>query len=253
MRVPILMYHQITASPPPGYTRYTVTPGQFGRQMRWLSARGYTTLTLDALRRCRAGTQPWPPRPVVITIDDGYAEAVRYALDVLQVHGFTATVFLVAGAMGGSSSWDMGVSMPVAGWDAAREMVSAGFTCGSHSITHARLDTLAPDACAREVRESRLRLEDGLGVAVTHFAYPYGAVNADVRRLVAESGYVTGCSATLDLSSERDDELLLPRVLIVRGDSFADFVCRLRTARTVDVMVRARLQRWPFLRFTGSP
>jgi peptidoglycan/xylan/chitin deacetylase (PgdA/CDA1 family) len=221
--------------------------------MRWLSARGYTTLTLDALRRCRAGMQPWPPRPVVITIDDGYAEAVRYALEVLPPHGFTATVFLVAGAMGGSSSWDPGVAIPVAGWDSAREMLRAGFTCGSHSMTHARLDTLPPDACAREVRESRLRLEDGLGVAVTHFAYPYGAVNASVRRLVAESGYATACGARLDLASDRDDELVLPRVLVVRGDSFADFVCRLRTARTVDVMVRARLQRWGRSFLAGSP
>lgn len=233
------MYHQITASPPRAYTRYTVTPRQFDRQMSWLRLRGYQSLSLDALQRCRSGLEQWPPKPIVITFDDGYEEAARYALDVMPKYGFTATMFLVAGAIGQTSGWDQGVSMPLVGWDAVRGMVRAGFTIGSHSLTHANLTALEPKACARELRESRARLEDRLGSPVVHVAYPYGAVNQVVRDIAAEAGYVSGCTATLDLATATDDALLLPRVLVVSSDSMADFICRLRTARTVGVMARA--------------
>lgn len=242
MKVPILMYHQITARPLPGYTRYAVTPSQFARQMRWLSLRGCTTVSLDTLLRCRAGGIPWPCRPIVITIDDGYAEAARHAMEVLPKFGFTATVFLVAGAMGGGSTWVQGVSIPVMRWETAREMMKAGFSCGSHSVTHARLATLSPTACTRELRDSRQRLEDGLGAAVTDFAYPYGSVNDTVRQLAAEEGYSNACGITLELSADGDDPLRLPRVPVMGDDSLADFACRLRTARPVGAMLRVGLR-----------
>lgn len=243
MKVPILMYHQITVTPPRGYTRYAVTPSQFARQMRWLSLRGCSTLSLDTLLRCRAGDLPWPRRPVVITIDDGYAEAARHAMEVLPRFGFTAIVFLVAGAMGGRSTWVQGVAMPVMRWETSREMMKAGFSCGSHSVTHPRLATLSPAACARELRESRQRLEDGLGATVTDFAYPYGSVDETVRQLAAEAGYSTACGITLKLSTDRDDPLRLPRVPVMGDESLADFACRLRTARPVGVMLKAGLRR----------
>jgi peptidoglycan/xylan/chitin deacetylase (PgdA/CDA1 family) len=241
--VPILMYHQITAPPAAHYPRYTVTPARFTRQIRWLALRGYSTISLDTYLRCRAGEEPWPRHPIVITFDDGYEEAMQHALDTLPRFGFRATVFLVAGAIGRTSDWDAGVSMPVAGWSRLRELVSAGFECGSHTLTHPRLADAPPGACMRELRDSRRQLEDGLGVPIRHVSYPYGSVDAHVRALASEAGYASGCSSTLELAAPQHDPMLLPRVLMVSSDSLADFVCRLRTARPLAEMVRARLRR----------
>jgi peptidoglycan/xylan/chitin deacetylase (PgdA/CDA1 family) len=243
MRLPILMYHQVTPAPHPRYPRYTLTPKQFGRHMRWLASRGYTPLSLDDYLECRAGRRRWPPRPVIITFDDGYAEGMRYAADIMSSFGFPGTVFLVASSIGGTSTWDEGVSMPVIDWRTLRELMQQGFSCGSHSLTHPRLADLTRDACMRELRDSRRQLEDGLGTQIRHLSYPYGSVNATVRQAAVEAGYATGCSARFELSSTDDDVMLLPRVLMVSSDSMADFVCRLRTARTLGVMVRARVER----------
>lgn len=253
MNVPILMYHQVTATPPSGFARYSVAPAQFLWHMRWLWLRGFTTLSLDDLMICRAGQRPWPPRPVIITIDDGYDAAVRAALDVLPRFGFTATAFLVAGVIGRVSTWDAGVAVPVASWSAAREMAAAGFTCGSHTVTHPRLVDLSPDACRHELRDARRRLEDGLGAPVRHLAYPFGSVNETVRRLAAEAGYTTACTVTRGLSTDADDPLLLQRVHILGHDSFLDFVCRLRTARPLGEMVTARLRRMAGKRAAPAP
>ena len=242
MKVPILMYHQIAARPPRVYRRYSITPSQFSLQMRWLALRGYTTLSLDGLLRCRAGTVPWPSRPVVITIDDGYASAVRHALEVLPKYGFTATVFLVAGAMGTHCTWVERAAMPLVGWTTARETIAAGFTCGSHSLTHRRLAELSAASCARELRESRTRLEDGLGAPVRDLAYPYGAVNETVRKLASDVGYSTACGVTRALSVKSDNPLNLPRVHVLGGETLVDFACRLRTARPAGDLVRTRLR-----------
>ena len=243
MDVPILMYHQISETPAPAYAQYSQSTAQFARPMKWLAGRGYTTLSFDSLLRCRRGTESWPRRPVAITIDDGYADAVRAALDVLPRYGFTATVFLVTGAIGGHSGWDGGVELPVAGWDLIRKLRDAGISCGSHTVTHRRLTELDADACRQELEDARHCIEDRLGEPIRHLSYPYGAVDPEVRQLAAAAGYETGCAVTIGLSTDDDDPLMLHRVRILGPDSFADFVCRLRTGRTLADAARRGLRR----------
>ena len=62
--VPVLMYHEVSPSPHPAFRRYTVTPWDFTRQMRWLAAFGYQTVDLDTLVRARLGRGSLPNRPV---------------------------------------------------------------------------------------------------------------------------------------------------------------------------------------------
>jgi peptidoglycan/xylan/chitin deacetylase (PgdA/CDA1 family) len=237
------MYHQISATPVPAYAQYSQSTLQFARQMRWLAARRYTTLSLDSLLRCRRGAETWPRRPVVITIDDGYADAVRAALEVLPKHGFTATVFLVTGAVGDRNRWDPGVDLAIAGWELLRELRQAGIQCGAHTVTHRRLTQLDAEAGRRELEDAKRSIEDHLGEQVRHLSYPFGAVNPEVRRLAAAAGYETGCADTIGLSTDDDDPLMLHRVRILGTDRFADFVCRLRTGRAVSDAARRGLRR----------
>lgn len=245
MRVPILMYHQVSAAPPAAYTRYSVTPAQLARQIRWLSTLRYTSLNVDQLMRCRTGLAPWPERPLAITFDDGFRTAVHHALDVLPRYGFTATMFLVAGRLGGTSTWTRhrGVEMEVADWTLARDCVAAGFSCGAHTMTHRRLVDLDKAECVEELTAARRRLEDGLGIPVVHLAYPFGSTNHDVRTRAAAAGYVSACTVVPRLSNDCDDPLLLPRVPVLGMDSLSDFICRLHTARPLRQSVRDGIRR----------
>jgi peptidoglycan/xylan/chitin deacetylase (PgdA/CDA1 family) len=235
MRVPILMYHQVSVAPPPLYARYSVTFARFTRQMEWLANRGYTTLSLAQLHQCRAGTQSWPRRPVVITFDDGFADAMTSLLEVLPRFGFRATVFLVSGALGGVSTWTRrrGVEMPIADWTCVRDLVAAGCEIGSHTVTHPRLAELTSGVCLRELIDSRERLQDRLGRAVPHLAYPFGSVTTRVRDQAVDAGYTMACSGERGLSTADDDPMLLHRVPVFGDDSMLDFTVRLCTARSV--------------------
>lgn len=240
-RVPILMYHQVSPRPHPAFRKYTVAPKAFAAQMAWLARAGYATITLDALLAHRAGRGTLPPRPVVITFDDGFQECADHATEILQAHGFEAIFYLVAGLAGSSSRWlggELATEFPLLDWPTARRLELAGFQCGAHSMSHPRLAELSPAACREELQQSRRILEDQLGHEVMDLAYPFGSFNVAVRTIAAETGYRSACSVRIGLSAADDDPLALHRVPVTGHDSLADFVCRMHTARSVSELLR---------------
>lgn len=229
--VPILMYHEVTPNPHPAFRRYSVTVREFARQMRWLAAFGYQPIDMETLASVRLGHGQLPTRPVVITFDDGFQGCVDHAVPVLRAHRFTAVFYLVAGLMGETSRWllpELGMALPVMGWEAARALVADGFQCGAHTVTHPRLTGLDASRCRAELVDGRQRLEDELGRPVLHLAYPYGSVDESVQAAAAAAGYLTACSTRPGLSGPDDDPLALRRVSIYGHDSLIDFACRLR-------------------------
>src|SRR5581483_8733460 len=71
--IPILTYHYIHDY---GKTEsnagkdLTVTPEAFERQIQWLSAHGYTSITMDDFLAIKNGQKTEPAKPVIITFDD---------------------------------------------------------------------------------------------------------------------------------------------------------------------------------------
>jgi peptidoglycan/xylan/chitin deacetylase (PgdA/CDA1 family) len=240
--VPILMYHQVSPRAHPGFEKYTVAVEKFAAQMRWLRYAGYCPTTLDDLLDARSGCRPLPPRPVVVTFDDGYRECVEHAVPIMAEHRFTATFYLVAGLMGSTSRWlarERGIELRLVDWQDARELLRAGFCCGSHTMLHPRLAELSPEACRDELEESRRRLEDRLASEVRHLALPYGSYDEAVRLAVTRAGYRSACSVRVGLSAPTDDRLALHRVPVTGQDSLLDFVCKLYTARAAPELLRA--------------
>jgi peptidoglycan/xylan/chitin deacetylase (PgdA/CDA1 family) len=67
-------------------------------------------------------------------------------------------------------------------------------TIGAHTITHPRLAKLVAHEAEREIAGSRAALEQTLGTAVRHFAYPFGGANACGPRefeMAAQAGFRT--------------------------------------------------------------
>jgi len=234
--VPVLMYHEVSPAPHPSFRRYTVTVRAFTWQMRWLAARGYQAIDMDALLRARTGQGSLPERPVLITFDDGFQGAIDHAVPVLRAQEFTAVFYLVTGLMGKTSRWmlpELGLELPLITWDSARALAAAGFQCGTHTVTHPRLASLEPARCRAELVDARRRLEDELGRPAVHLAYPFGSYDKAVQAVAVEAGYLTACSTRPGLSGPDDDLLALRRVTIYGRDSLLDFVSRLRTGRAV--------------------
>ena len=93
--VPILMYH-VVGVPPPGaaYPALFVAPDLFAAQMRALHAAGWTAVTLDDAYRSWHGGPGLPPKPVVVSFDDGYSGQSTAAARTLRVLGWPGVLDL---------------------------------------------------------------------------------------------------------------------------------------------------------------
>src|SRR4029079_10088063 len=69
-RLPILMYHQISAEIDRRFRKYTVSPRMFAAQMAWLALARYQPVTIDALLDARSGRR-LARRAGDITVCDG--------------------------------------------------------------------------------------------------------------------------------------------------------------------------------------
>ena len=99
----VLMYHSVEPYQADPYF-VTVSPPRFEQQMRWLARRGLRGVSMGDLLAARAVGAG--KGLVGLTFDDGYADFARHALPVLRRFGFGATMFVIAGRLGGENAWD---------------------------------------------------------------------------------------------------------------------------------------------------
>jgi len=244
VRVPILMYHEVTPTPVERYRKYSVTPTELASQLAWLRSHGYTSVDLDAVRAAFLGERLLPTRPVVITFDDGSRDCLQHAVPALLAHGFTATFFIVGGLVGATTRWlpaDVGLELPTADWPILRDAERDGMRCEAHSVTHPRLARVDDEQARDELVRGRALLEQGLGHAVRHLAYPYGSNSPRTRELAREAGYLTACTTDEALAAPGDDLLGLPRVPILGTEGMREYAHRVRSARPVGAL-RASIQ-----------
>ena len=113
IRVPVLLYHRITADAVPApLSEYRVSPSAFEEQMQFLRSHGYHTINSSELERHRRERRPMNGRPVLITFDDGYRDFYEVAWPILRRFGFTAELFLPTDFIGGTADWDRALGTP---------------------------------------------------------------------------------------------------------------------------------------------
>lgn len=244
-RAPILMYHSISAAASPRFRRFAISPMDFELQMRRLSERGFSTLTVSQLRDSYDRDLALPAKPIVLTFDDGYLDFLHECVPVLTRYGFTATVYVVADCVGETAAWLSGIEESVRRlmtWSDLSTALAAGIEIGAHGRTHAALDSLDPRALKEEVRGSKRALEDRLQHAVSSFCYPYGFSSRGVMREVRDAGYRSACSVKFASASCSDDPYDMPRHIVRHGMSLDDF------DRISDARVPFRMVAWDRVR-----
>jgi peptidoglycan/xylan/chitin deacetylase (PgdA/CDA1 family) len=178
--VPILLYHHVVAENHRG--RYYVSSENFAAQMNNLKSWGYTTITIKQLVNTLTKGSPLPDRPVVITFDDGNLDVYEYAYPIMDELSFIGSVYLVANRLETDGFLQK---------EQLEEMIASGWEVGSHSMTHADL-VRNHDQVRREILQSRLDLNDLLGIEVDTFAYPFGLTDTYISDKVHDYGYRAG-------------------------------------------------------------
>jgi peptidoglycan/xylan/chitin deacetylase (PgdA/CDA1 family) len=219
-----LCYHAVSRDWPAGFS---VPPEQIERQVAGLLERGYVGATFrDAV------LSPPAARTLAVTFDDAYRSVYDNARPVLESLGVPGSVFvptaLVASerpmAWPGTDRW-LGSphenELTPMSWDELGELSELGWELGSHTRTHPRLPTLAPDAMREELEGSRADLEERIGAGCDTIAYPYGDYDPAVVAASRRAGFVAG--GALAGRVRKPEAMLWPRVGIYGKDGAARF------------------------------
>lgn len=96
VRIPVVMLHSVVGerSDRPKSFPIWCPPPMFEGYLKYLQRKGYHTITLTELHHHLAHGGPLPPKPIVLTFDDGYLDNWVYAAPLLKKYGFTGTVFV---------------------------------------------------------------------------------------------------------------------------------------------------------------
>jgi peptidoglycan/xylan/chitin deacetylase (PgdA/CDA1 family) len=232
----ILMYHKVSED---RADSLTVKRAMLERQFGYLVKKHYTTVSfatvLDSMRTGAA----LPPRPVIITFDDGYRDAYTIVFPLLKQYGLKATVFPVAGRIAQTNTWDATHEQLMDARE-IREMADSGVVeFGLHSYDHANYQRMTPQQIGEDLERSRRALDE-LGIPFAPvLSFPYGAfprearANAAMRKVLADNGIrlavrIGGRVNRLPIS----DPYELKRAGITGRDRFFEFRIKLRKGRT---------------------
>ncbi|MGW1074576.1 polysaccharide deacetylase family protein [Streptomyces sp. NPDC002537] len=216
------MYHAVAESPARATYGLSVSPASFAGQMRLLAERGFTPMTAERLAAAWRTSSALPPKPVLITFDDGYEGVHRHALPTLAEHGFPATLFVSTGWLRGRHETGGALDLML-DWGQVRELAGAGVEIGGHSHTHPQLDQLTDRQLWFEVQRCREILAGELGSAPVSFAYPYGYSDRRVRRTVRAAGFSVSLAVGNDFAARPQGPYALERVTVRRSTGLGEF------------------------------
>jgi peptidoglycan/xylan/chitin deacetylase (PgdA/CDA1 family) len=215
---PILMYHALWPASDdqarlralwqadaqlrePGARLYALDVREFERQARLVAQAGGAGApsSWDELER---GVLPGP----WITFDDGHCSAAQLALPVLLQLGLRAMFFVTTDWIGDDCF--LSVSQ-------IRQLSESGMLIGAHGRSHRFLSSLTEDELARELEESRRRLEEMVGMPVTAMSLPGGRGGGRVRQAAARAGFRHVFGSRVALASlPPTDPLDWPRIAV---------------------------------------
>jgi peptidoglycan/xylan/chitin deacetylase (PgdA/CDA1 family) len=215
--VPILMYHVLGV---PGanaaYPELFVKPADFAGQMHWLARNGYHGVTLRQVFRYWRQAIALPPKPIVVSFDDGYLSDYQVARPTLRKLHWPGVLNLIVHNVrpGDLTKWQV------------NQLLAAGWELDAHTVSHADLTTVDATRLRYEVAGSRRYLRSTFNQAVDFFCYPAGRYDAQVIAAVRAAGYLGATTVRPGLAGP-SQPYTLPRIRIDYTDGVSGFAAKL--------------------------
>ncbi|HHT97710.1 MAG TPA: polysaccharide deacetylase family protein [Clostridiales bacterium] len=177
--VPILMYHHLSDNANQ-WNSSTVSPAKFEEDMIALKGAGYTTILPEDIINHKDNSVALPPKPLMITFDDGYSSNYELAFQTLKKHNMKAVIHVVTSSRGKTPGY-----IPHFSWEQAKEMEDSGLiSIQSHTFdmhTGLGYGKLAEESrvnhksrMIKDFMKSTQDIKKHIDKEVVMFAYPYG-------------------------------------------------------------------------------
>jgi peptidoglycan/xylan/chitin deacetylase (PgdA/CDA1 family) len=209
-RVNALMYHYVEWLPSNAdvfRTDLTVSPKDFEDMLKYLKSNGYNSITARDLWWSLDTGKPLPPKPVLLSFDDGYISHHDVVLPALKLYGMVGTFAVTANLI--DKPGYMTKAM-------VRELADAGMDVESHAVDHYPIAQLSYSDQVYQLCTSRRILSEWTGTDVRHFIFPSGDYVPLPSAALARCGYLSAYRKDGG-SVESSNEMYMLRRARVRG------------------------------------
>lgn len=189
LRVPIILYHHIQPwknAKDQGQTALSVDNVVFDGQMNYLVSHGYNTITVGQLVNALRTHAQLPQKSIVITLDDGYKDAYKYAYPIFQKYHLVANLAIATGLLNGPD---------YISWSQLEEMARSGLiSVLNHTWSHFSLPNGTSEKASVEIDTASQQIEQHTGQKNNTFVYPYGSFNNAIIGILQKKGFLAALS-----------------------------------------------------------
>ncbi len=213
----ILAYHRIN----PWYKNdaLTVNPDNFERHLKYLISKNFQPVSFNGLREKNK-------RKFMITFDDGFADNLWFAYEILKKFNLKPLIFLVVDYVGSDKIFFRYKDKEkdrFLNWEEVKWMGENGVEFGSHTLTHPHLTEISEKKAKEEIVISKKKIEDKIGMEVKFFCYPYGEFDEKIIEIVKKAGYKAAFVTPKKRKKIKNSIYTLKRIGIYGHNSFLIF------------------------------
>ncbi len=213
--LPIVMYHGLSENPQK-QGRYVISPAVLEEDLKYIKENGYTTVVMEDVIRYVQDGEPLPPKPVMLTFDDGNYNNYVYAYPLMQKYDCKMVISPIGAAVDRyTQNGNYQVEYATCHWEHLRQMQQSGrVEIQNHSYNlHGTSDrkgsakkaseTLAEyqRTFVEDISHMQQRMKEELSKAATTFVYPFGAVSRESVSLLQKMGFkaTMGCEERVNV------------------------------------------------------
>ena len=204
IKVPIIMYHSILKDPARS-NKYTITPAVLEEDLKYIKANGYETITISDLISYVYADKPLPPKPIILTFDDGHYNNYGYLYPLLEKYDMKAVISIVGSYTDKfSETNEANLNYSYLRWKDINELISSGrvefqnHTYNLHDNTHGRIgakkkkgesDDEYKKILEEDINKLQNEFKENTGYVPTCFTYPFGGISNSSLDIIKELGF----------------------------------------------------------------
>lgn len=213
IKLPVIMYHLIFKNPG-NKNKFIVSEKTFEDDLKYIKNNGFTTIFIKDLIDYTENKKELPPKPILLTFDDGAYNNYLYAFPLAQKYN-AKFVFSPIGKEADryEKIKDENPSYSHTNWEKIIEMSKSGLveiqnhTYNMHCSKKPRIGCTKAQGESNEKyhelltadlsKEQKL-IEEKTGITPTAFFYPFGAISDDSEEIIKSLGF----KATFDCENK---------------------------------------------------
>lgn len=202
VRLPIVMYHEVKYF---HQCKDTISPWELESDLKYLKENAYTAITMGDLIAWFYGGSTLPPKPIMLTFDDGYLSTYRYVLPLLEKYETKIVLNLIVKDTDDFTRAPCdNIDYSHVTWSQLNEMLVSGLvevqnhSYGLHAVKNGRYGCIRKDgespeafeeALNNDLQEAQRLIFSKTGRVPSTFAYPFGRYNQETDDILQRLGF----------------------------------------------------------------